>query len=136
MRMPLTRFRARVGLVVGVTTAVVIGAAAPVLAAAAAMTLSATSGPTAGGNTVTAPTPAATFNASTAIEFQYVGAAAGATCAAVDTAPAAVVVTGTPPTQTAGILAVPAGNVKVLSPTKIAITIPSTVALGGSQVTA
>ncbi|WP_189170358.1 IPT/TIG domain-containing protein [Pilimelia anulata] len=117
-------------------TALAVSVGTPALAATVPMTLSAVSGPSQGGNTLTGTTATSVFNSSTAVEFQYVGTGTAAACSATYLAPAAVVVGGSPPVQTAGVLAVPAANVRVLSGTKIAITVPSSVALAGGQVTA
>ncbi|WP_189113603.1 IPT/TIG domain-containing protein [Pilimelia terevasa] len=126
----------RPGLAIGAAALLVVGLSAPAMAASVPMTLSAPSGPSQGGNTLTGTTTTAVFNANSAVEFQYVGTGAAAACSAVYAAPAAVVVAGTPPVQTAGILAVPAANVRLLSTTKLGITVPATVALAGGQTTA
>ncbi|WP_067503325.1 IPT/TIG domain-containing protein [Actinoplanes sp. TFC3] len=126
----------RAGIAGTVATAVVVAAASPANAAVA-MTLSAASGPSAGTNTLTAVTTTAAFTMTTpGVEFQYVGTGAAAACSATYAAPAAVAVsTANPPVQTAGILAVPAGNVKKLSTSKLAITVPASVALATNSAT-
>jgi IPT/TIG domain len=112
---------AAVGLAV-LATGVGVG---PAAAAAVPGTLSATSGPSAGGNTLTMTTTTAKFFSGTLVSFQY-KTLATTTCTAAYSAAVAV-------TATAGVvLATP----KILSSTKIAITVPSTVALQGSATSA
>ncbi|MBI4942701.1 MAG: IPT/TIG domain-containing protein [Actinobacteria bacterium] len=99
--------------------------AGPASAAAVAGTLSATSGPSGGTNTLTMTTTAAKFFTGTLVSFQYKATATTACSAAYASAVAV--------SSTAGIvLATP----KILSSTKIAITVPSTVALQGSATSA
>jgi F0F1-type ATP synthase membrane subunit c/vacuolar-type H+-ATPase subunit K len=97
----------------------------PASAAAVAGTLSASSGPSAGGNTLTMTTTVAKFFTGTLVSFQY-KTLTTTTCTAAYSAAVAV-------TASAGVvLATP----KILSSTKIAITVPSTVALQGSATSA
>jgi IPT/TIG domain len=119
----------RRGAVIAGVTATTLAVTQVAAWAAAAMTLSATAGPSGGGNTITATTSTAVFNANTAVTFNW--AAATATLVACPaTYPAGVTVSAT-----AGVVQVPAPNVKVLSTSKLAITVPSTVALptGGTN---
>lgn len=116
----------RAGIATAATAALVVGAAAPAFAASVPLTLSSTTGPSAGGNTITATaataflsgvtTPAVTFQVGTACSATYVGAAAV--------------------TATAGVVVVSAANVKKLANNKISITVPAGVALTGTQTSA
>jgi hypothetical protein len=118
--------------VIGTLATVGLAAAAsglgigPASAAAVAGTLSASSGPSAGGNTLTMTTTTAKFFTGLAIEFQF-KATATTTCSAAYATPVAV-------SATAGIVAV--SSPKILSSTKVALTVPSTVALQGSATSA
>ncbi|MFF5294462.1 IPT/TIG domain-containing protein [Paractinoplanes globisporus] len=121
----------RAGLATGAAAALLTGmTAAPAYATAGTMSLSATGGPTGGGNTVvatmatapTSPNPTA-FTSSTAVYF-VVATSATATPACPTayptTAPSATVVaTGYP-------------NVKLLAPNKIAVLVPTGVAVSSS----
>ena len=118
--------------VIGTLATVGLAAAAsglgigPASAAAVAGTLSASSGPSGGGNTLTMTTASAKFFTGLAVEFQY-KATATTTCSAAYSTAVAV-------SSTAGIVVV--SSPKILSSTKIAITVPSTVALQGSATSA
>jgi hypothetical protein len=128
--------RARAGLATGVVGAVLVATAMPALGASALLSLSSPTGPSGGLNTVTATAPTGIFTTAftPAVEFEYVGTAAAASCAATYVAAAAIAVGASPTyTQTAGVLTVPAGNVKKLSTSKLAVTVPSTVVLTGGQ---
>jgi hypothetical protein len=111
---------------------ILAGAAAPGFAAAAStMTLNANSGPSGGGNTIVATAAGAVFGAADAVELQFAGG--GGACAATYATPADVAVSGDPVRQTAGVLAVPGAGVRLVSARKLAVLIPSTVALGTDQ---
>ena len=120
--------RATVGAlaVVGLAAAASGLGIGPASAAAVAGTLSASSGPSAGGNTLTMTTASAKFFTGLAIEFQY-KATATTTCSAAYSSAVAV-------TSTAGIVVV--SSPKILSSTKVAFTVPATVALQGSATSA
>jgi hypothetical protein len=97
----------------------------PAFAAAVPATLSVTSGPSGGTNTLTATTTTAKFFTGAVVQFQYKATAT--------TACSAAYATPVTPSTTAGIVnATP----KILSSTKIAVTVPSTVALQGSATSA
>jgi len=151
MKHPKTRlhpWRTRAAIVGGTVMAVVIGSVAPGFAATVPLTLSAASGPSGGGNTITATATTNIFTSTItpAVEFQYVGTGAAAACSATYLAAAAIAPTTapsgtTPYVQTAGVITVPAPNVKKLGGTitnKISVTIPNTLVLantgGGSPV--
>ncbi|MDQ1645094.1 MAG: hypothetical protein QOJ50_1278 [Cryptosporangiaceae bacterium] len=127
--------RTRVGIALASAVALVGVVAAPAFGAVT-LTLSAASGPSTGGNTITGTSGTAIFPSTVtpAAEFQYVGTGAAATCSATYSAAAAVAVTSaTPPVQTAGVILVPAANVKKLLATKISVTVPSGLALATGQ---
>jgi IPT/TIG domain len=119
---PLTRHRT-LGAVVALTLAAAAAGAvvAPVAnAASVAATLSAASGPSAGGNTITATTATAKFVTGAVYTQFQVKATSTSACAANFQATATV-------TATAGVINVTAP--KILSATKLAVTVPSGVAL-------
>jgi len=130
---------ARIGTVLGVTAAVLAATATAGHAAnPVALTLSASQGPSAGGNTLTGTTVVNSngdgrFATGAAAEFQYIGTGAAATCSGTYSAAAAIAVTSG--TQTAGVVTVPAGGFKLLTANKIAVTVPSGLALGTGQTT-
>jgi hypothetical protein len=100
-------------------------AVSPAMAASVPMTLSASSGPSGGTNTLTGTTTTAKFYTGAVVQFQYKATATTA-CSAAYSTPVTV-------SSTAGIVnATP----KILSSTKIAVTVPSTVALQGSATSA
>lgn len=119
---------------VAVTALATVGLAAaatglgigPAAAASVPGTLSATSGPSAGGNTLTMTTTTAKFFTGTVVGFQF-KATATTTCTAAYTA-------NVTPSTTAGIVNV--ASPKILSSTKLAFTVPSTVALQGTATSA
>jgi hypothetical protein len=115
----------------------VVGTAAPALAATTPLTLNTVGGPSGGGNTVTGTVGAATFTAgdptSANIELQY-RASGHATCALTYQAGAAVSVSGT--TQSAGTLVVSPSDVTVTDTKTVSFVVPSSLVLGGTQVTA
>src|SRR5690349_7735501 len=120
--MTRSRTLARIGLVTGVTAASLLGTATPSFAAAVAMTLSQSSGPSTGGNTLSATTATSAtsdgkFPASTVIEFQ---ATTAGTAAAPGCAPAYL----TPGTSNAPPSV--AANVKVFTPNRVTFTVPTT----------
>jgi len=119
------------GVALGVVAAAFTGATAG-FAVAATMTPSATQGPSGGGNTITATVPTPTFFAGAVnVEFQ-VSTLTGSTwsaCSANYATAAAV-------TATAGVVVVPSTGVKLLSNSKLSITVPSTIALVGSAASA
>ncbi|MCW2506383.1 MAG: Hepatocyte growth factor receptor [Actinomycetia bacterium] len=128
--------RTKAGIALASAAALVAVVAAPAFGVAAALTLSSASGPSGGTNTLTATAPTAIFPSTVtpAVEFQYVGLLTAATCSATYSAAAAIAVTSaTPPVQTAGVIVVPAANVKKLLTTKISVTVPSTLALATGQ---
>jgi len=122
-----TTRRTAIGAVaaVGLATLATGLTVAPAFAATVPATLSATSGPSGGLNTLTATTTTAKFFSGAVVQFQYKATATTA-CSAAYSTPVTV-------SATAGIVnATP----KILSSTKIAITVPSTVALQGSATSA
>jgi hypothetical protein len=118
---------ARVALVLALAGTGLVATAGSSSAVSVAATLSATTGPSGGGNTITATTATAKFYAGAVVEFQY-SATATTACSANYATP--VPMAATP--SVAGIVSVSGAAVKVLSTTKVAITVPSTVALPGS----
>ena len=98
----------------------------PAAAASSPGTLSVTSGPSGGGNTLTMTTTVAKFFTGAIVAFQY-KATATTTCTAAYTANVAV-------SATAGIVNIT--SPKILSSTKIAFTVPSSIALQGSATSA
>jgi hypothetical protein len=122
-----TTRRTAIGAVaaVGLATLATGLSVAPAFAASVPATLSATSGPSGGTNTLTATTTTAKFFAGAVVEFQYKATTATA-CTAAYATPVTV-------SSTAGIVT---ATPKVLSSTKIAVTVPSTVALQGSATSA
>jgi hypothetical protein len=117
--------RVLAGLAAGAVTTAVVATGTPALAAAVPLVLSATTGPSGGGNTITATATTAIFPSTVtpAVSFQV------AACSQTWVAGATV-------TATAGVIVIPAANVKKLSTTKISITVPSTVALLSGQASA
>jgi IPT/TIG domain len=107
---------------VGIAAAAIGVGSGAANAAALPATLSATSGPSGGTNTLSITVASAKFATGAAVEFQVATA-----CSAAYAASATV-------TATAGVAV--ASVVKVLSSTKIAVTVPSTVALVSPQTTA
>jgi hypothetical protein len=100
-------------------------AVTPAMAASVPLTLSATSGPSGGTNTLTGTTTTAKFYSGAVVQFQYKATSTTA-CSAAYSTPVTV-------SSTAGIVnATP----KILSSMKIAVTVPSTVALQGSATSA
>nr|BFE65185.1 hypothetical protein GCM10020063_097110 [Dactylosporangium thailandense] len=140
MNHPKTRlrtWRTRAVLVGGTVTAMIAATAAPALAATVPLTLSSATGPSGGGNTITATATTNIFTTAITpvVEFQYVGTGAAASCSATYLAPAAVAgtVTGGAFVQNAGVIA--ATTVKKLGTSatnKIAVTVPAGVVLGSS----
>lgn len=122
-----TTRRSAIGAVaaIGLATLATGVTVAPAFAASVPATLSVTSGPSGGGNTLTATTTTAKFFAGAVVEFQYKATTATA-CTAAYATPVTV-------SSTAGIVS---ATPKVLSSTKIAVTVPSTVALQGSATSA
>lgn len=113
---------ARIGAVLAVAGAALVAVAPSSFAVASAVTASANSGPSGGGNTITLTATTAAFTAGSAVEFQFSTSSAAptaTTCSANYGTPTAV-------TTTAGIVTV---TPKVLSSTKIAVTVPSGVAI-------
>jgi hypothetical protein len=110
---------------IGTLVAVAAGVT-PAVAAAGTLALTSTSGPTGGGNTLiatfaTAPTSpnTTTFNTSTAVNFVAPSGTTAATCPATFTAPGTNLgATGT--------------NLRVLTTTKLAVTVPTGVTHSGS----
>ncbi|MCY1145360.1 IPT/TIG domain-containing protein [Actinoplanes sp. Pm04-4] len=115
---------------------IVAAAPAPAWAAPATMTLSSTSGPSGGGNSVTATVAAGVlaFPAGTTpvVQFQY-NAPTASSCGA--TAKDEAAIEGTSSTLTAGALTVDPAQVRRLSTTKIAFTVPAGLALVSGQST-
>ncbi|WP_433080566.1 IPT/TIG domain-containing protein [Dactylosporangium sp. CA-052675] len=120
----------------------IVGTMGTAFAATVPLTLSAASGPSGGGNTITATATTNIFTTATtpAVEFQYVGTGAAASCSATYLAPAAIAPTTAPTgtaayVQTAGVIAVPPANVKKLGGTntnKISVTVPAGLALANT----
>src|SRR3954468_15483161 len=108
--------------VAGVAAAVTL--AAPVPAVAPALTLSSTTGPTGGGNPVTASATTAVLapGSKPVVQFQYYGTSATA-CRATATEVTQIAAAGT--TTTAGALTVDPAAVRQLSPSKVVFTVPS-----------
>jgi len=126
MRTSMSRNKSRwlrAGLAAGAVAAVVIGSATPALAAAVTVTLSATTGPSIGGNTLTA-------TATTAFLSGYTAPGTSFTIPACPTT-----YSTTPVTPTATVGNVQATVVKKLSNTKAAITVPAGVVTVGSAAT-
>ncbi len=135
---------ARIG-VVGAVTAVTLAATATAgYAAVVPMVLSATQGPSGGGNTFTATTPATAtadgdFKAGTVVNFQFLAnqAATAPACNTTYLAPVALAASNaTPPVPTAGVITVASPNTKVLSLNKLSVTVPSSLVLQSGQTTA
>jgi hypothetical protein len=110
------------------TGALVSSTTTPYTVAGTTMALNAYQGPSGGGNTLTA-TSTANFTSGIAAEFQYSGTGAASACSATYTAPAGITVAGSPPVQSAGVLA---AGVRTLTSTRIAITVPTALLLAGS----
>ena len=117
--------RVLAGLAAGAVTTAVVATGTPALGAAVPLVLSATTGPSLGGNTITATAATAIFPSTVtpAVTFQV------AACAATYVGTATV-------TATAGVVVVSATNVKKLSTNKISITVPAGVALLSGQASA
>ncbi|MEV6595665.1 IPT/TIG domain-containing protein [Actinoplanes sp. NPDC051346] len=132
----------RAGLAAGAATAMLLAATAtPALAAPNALVLSSPSGPSEGGNTITAtatvtandPAPF-TAGVTPYVQFQWFGASAAATCSLTYKAAAAITANATSPyALTGGVVITAAADVKKLSTTKLAITIPSDDAASGQN---
>jgi hypothetical protein len=106
----------------------VVAAPAPSYATTLAMTLSSTTGPSGGGNPITATVTSAgalAFPAGTepTVQFQYSGSGAAAACRA--SAQDDTQIDGTASTLTAGVLTVDPDEVRRISATKIAFAVPS-----------
>jgi len=126
MRTSMSRNKSRwlrAGLAAGAVAAVVIGSATPALAAAVTVTLSATTGPSVGGNTLTATAAASYLSGYTTPGASFTIPACPGTYST------------TPVTPTATVGNVQATVVKKLSNTKAAITVPSGVVTVGSAAT-
>jgi hypothetical protein len=108
----------KAGVAVAATAVVVAGVATPANAASVAMTLSATTGPTAGGNTITGTTATAVFTGTT-----YRGLFTVTAC------PANYTTTAVTPTATAGVVVAGSTDVKKLTTTKVTIKVPAGVVL-------
>lgn len=126
---------ARAGAAVAVAAAAIVATAGTSFAAGVTGTLSSASGPSGGGNTITIVTSTAKFFTGAVVEFQYstsTTAPTATTCSAAYSTPAAL--SGTTNANTTGIVAV--SNPKVLSTTKLVVTVPATLAIpGGSSAT-
>jgi hypothetical protein len=126
MRKSISRTRSRwirAGITTGAIAAIVIAAAPPAFAAAVTVTLSATTGPSIGGNTITASATTAYLSGYTAPGTAFTVPACPATYST------------TPVTPSASVGYVPATVVKKLSNTKAAITVPAGVVTVGSAAT-
>jgi hypothetical protein len=118
----------RAGLATGVATAAILTAAAAPAFAEVKLTLSQTSGPSGGGNTITATSATAIFGPAVTptVEFQTTGAAGTTACQAKYIAPVLIAVNAASPyAQTAGNVVTPAASVRKLTPSKLVVTIPS-----------
>jgi hypothetical protein len=106
-------------------------------AAAVAGTLSATSGPSGGTNTVTMTTATSKFlSGSTFVQFQTKATATSACSANFGTAAAVTATAGVVNVNAPGVAASASGGAtKILSATKLAITIPNTIALPSGSTT-
>nr|WP_296066516.1 IPT/TIG domain-containing protein [uncultured Actinoplanes sp.] len=122
----------RAALTVGTVTAVVTGTATAALAVAptaVAVTLTPAVGPSGGGNSITIAIPGNTpldaqFSATSRVQFQF-GTGGTDNCAS-------TIGTPTPVTASAGIVQVPLSGTRVLTPYKLAVTVPTgTAAAGG-----
>ncbi len=123
---------ARIGAVLAVAAATLVAVAPPSSAAASAVTLSASSGPSGGTNTITLTGTGAVWSAGSVVEFAYsttATAPVATTCAATYQTPAAVV--GASAAATTGIVAV--ASPKILSSSKMAVTIPAGLAIPGGS---
>jgi hypothetical protein len=126
MRKSISRTRSRwirAGITTAAIAAIVIAAAPPAFAAAVTVTLSAITGPSTGGNTITASATTAYLSGYTAPGAAFTVPACPATYST------------TPVTPTASVGYVPASVVKKLANTKAAITVPSGVVTVGSAAT-
>nr|WP_296066522.1 IPT/TIG domain-containing protein [uncultured Actinoplanes sp.] len=121
----------RTGLTIGVTTVLIAaGSSVPAYAAPLAMTLSSVSGPSGGGNPITATAPASTAvpnpfpigGAKPVVQFQYNGT--GATSCGTAIKPVTQIANNGASTV-AGALTVDPDNVQQISGTKIAFEVPS-----------
>jgi hypothetical protein len=126
--------RATFGAVAALTLAAAAAgvAVAPAAnAAAVAGTLSATSGPSGGTNTITMTTAVSKFlSGSTFVQFQVKATATSACSANFGTAATVAATTGVVNVNAPGVTSSGSGGAtKILSATKLAITIPNTVAL-------
>ncbi|MGX6607161.1 IPT/TIG domain-containing protein [Micromonosporaceae bacterium Da 78-11] len=128
--MSTSRRIVRAGLATCAAAALVVGVATgPAWAVAPAMTLSSASGPSGGGNPITAtvlataanPTPFPQGNTPT-VQFQYIGTGASA-CSVTAKAVTAIAATGA--STTAGAVTVNPETVKWISSTKIGFEVPS-----------
>jgi hypothetical protein len=121
----------RAALTVGTITAVVAGSATAAFAVptAVAVTLTPTVGPSGGGNSITIAIPGnattdVQFSSTSRVQFQF-GTGGTDNCAATIGTPTAV-------TASAGIVQVPASGTRVLTPYKLAVSVPTgTAAAGG-----
>jgi hypothetical protein len=107
------------------TSQIVAGTLAtqPYVVAGAALTLNTYKGPSPAGNTLTATVSADTFvTGAVGVEFQYVGTGSNGCTPTYKTG--ANITASSATVQTGGIVEVPAANLKVLSGTKLAITVP------------
>lgn len=130
-----TRRLVRAGIAAGCTAAALIATTLPASAAtAAALTLSQRSGPSAGGNTITALASSAIFTAATTptVQFQYAPANSSPSCTATlnVTGVTPVVSSANPPVQTAGVVnQANVSDVRKLTTSKLIIIIPAGLAL-------
>jgi hypothetical protein len=117
---------ARIGAVLAVAGAALVAVAPPSLAVASSSTLSAYSGPAGGGNSITITSPTAVFGTGNTVVFQYSAtttAPLATTCGATYATVPVANIAGATAAATTGAVAV--ASPKVLSSTKLAVTIPS-----------
>ncbi|GIF17758.1 hypothetical protein BJ973_009277 [Actinoplanes tereljensis] len=129
---PRRKTALRLGAALGAATLTSLAIATPSYAATPdVITLGTLVGPTGGGNNLTLTSTGINnqFAAgSVFVEFQWETATPG-NCATAYVAPTAVAITST--AQTAGVIA--ASDVRIVSPTKLAVAVPSTLILGANN---
>lgn len=118
------RLRRRIGIATGAATVAALGLMSPAYAEAK-LTLSAASGPSGVANAITATAPTAIFAGITPV-VQFTNTGTGTTaCPTSYSTPVERVIT-VAGAQTAGIIGVPAANIRKVTDTKLVITTPTT----------
>ncbi|KUL32651.1 IPT/TIG domain-containing protein [Actinoplanes awajinensis] len=119
-----TRLSRRVGIVAGAATVATLGLVTPAYAEAK-LTLSATSGPSATATAITATATTAVFTGITPV-VQFVTTGSGSTVCPLSYSNPVERVISVAGVQSAGIVGVPAANVRKVTESKIVITTPTT----------